>query len=196
MRARAFAVLCVAAFTLACGGKPFDVKRVSPVAPDTLGAPAVAGPLAVRAEAIWDEDWSMEHLDANAPLAGVLPVRVDLENTAGSPAVLEDLELELAGAGGERFERLAAKKAMKKIESYYGISVRGKTGDKIYKEDFRANELAMDPPLGPGEHRQGLVFFEVPKGLAGPVDATLTVEIGRERARLMLAGTRRAAGER
>jgi hypothetical protein len=184
----------VALLALACAGKPFDVKRIRPVAPESLSGAAHLGPVTVRADAIWDEEWALETLDANAILAGVLPVRVDVENTATTPTDLRKWKFELTGAGG-RFKRLDAKKAMKRIEGYYGITLRSKTGDALYKEDFRANELAVDTPLAAGERRQGLVFFEIPKGLDEPTGTTLTVRHREVESKLSLAPSRRVAGE-
>jgi hypothetical protein len=192
---RLAALALVALVTLGCAGKPFDVKRIRPVAPESLPGAAHLGPVNVRAAAVWDEEWALENFDANVILAGVLPVRVDLENTAASPAEVRKWKFELASATGGRFKRLDAKKAMKKIEGYYGITLRSKSGDALYKEDFRANELAIDTPLGAGERRQGLVFFEIPAGVDEPVVTTLTVRDREGESSLSLAPSRRVAGE-
>jgi hypothetical protein len=162
--------------TLACAGKPINVKTVPKVEPDSLGPGARSSGLSVRAEAIWDEDWLLENFDANLILAGVLPVRVDVENPGSGPMDVRKLKLDVTGADGSRFKQLPPKKAMKAIEGYYGIAVRSKTGDKLYKADFLANALDLEAALAPGEHRQGFVFFGFPKTAARrPVAATLSV---------------------
>jgi hypothetical protein len=162
--------VAIAVASLACAGKPFNVKTVPRVEPDSIGPAASANGLSVRAEAIWDEDWLLETFDANLILAGVLPVRVDLENPGTSPLETRKLKLALTGADGTRFKHLDPNAARKAIEGYYGITVRSKTGDKLYKADFLANALDTKTPLAPGERRQGFVFFAFPK--TAPRDRT------------------------
>jgi hypothetical protein len=161
----------------ACMGKPFDVKTVPRVDPGAIGPAARLDGLSVRAEAIWDENWLLEVFDANLILAGVLPVRVDLENPGANPLDVRKLKLEVTDADGSRFKRLDPKKARKTIEGYYGITIRNKTGDEIYKADFQATALDLKTALAPGEHRQGFVFFAFPKSAPRrPVTATLAVD--------------------
>src|SRR5262249_10903460 len=78
VRAAVFVALCLLAE--ACGGKPFNVKTVPRIAPERVGAATQLGSLVLRASAMWDEDWLLDNFDANAILAGVLPVRIDVEN--------------------------------------------------------------------------------------------------------------------
>jgi hypothetical protein len=164
------------ATSLACAGKPFNVKTVPRVEPEAIGPGTRSAGLSVRAEAIWDEDWLLENFDANLILAGVLPVRVDIENPGAGPMAIEKLKLDVTGADGSRFKHLAPKKAMKAIEGYYGLTVRSKTGDKLYKADFITNALDLEAALAPGEHRQGFVFFGFPKTAPRrAVAATLSV---------------------
>ena len=135
----------------------------------------MAGPLAVRAEAIWDEDWLLENFDANLVLARVLAVRVDVENTGAEPLETKRIDFEAAGPDDVRFRPLSAKKARKRIESYYGIAIRGKTGDKIYKADFEANAVDLRRPLAPRERRQGFLFLEIPENVGRRVPVRLVV---------------------
>ena len=183
---------CIAGFAVlaglltACAGKPFNVKTIPRVPSEALGPGVSAGSMSVRASAIWDEDWLMNTLDANLILAGVLPVRVDLENRGTEPVSTRKLKMELTDSSGTRFKRLEAKKAMKAIESYYEISISSKTGLKLYREDFLANTLELKEPLAPGETRQGLVFFAVPEEVRAPVPLVLTIRSKSGETRLAL----------
>ena len=170
-RSLALAVLSVL-LTAGCISKPFDVKVVPRVEPERIGPAETFGPLAVRAEPIWDEDWLLETFDANMILAGVLPVRIDLENATAEPVETKRLKVVATGS----FRHLDSKKARDRVEKYYGITIRSTTGDKIYKADWAANSLDLKTPLGPGEHRQGFVFLEIPRGVSGPVPVRLTLE--------------------
>lgn len=161
-----------------CAGRPFDVKIVPRVEPDAISAPASSGPLSVRAKPIWDEAWSLENLDANAPLAGVLPVVVELENRGSAPIEAKRLKLRVSDDAGGRLDVLDTTHARWRIEAYYGVGVRSKEADAAYKKDFAANGLDLKTPLAPGEHRQGLVFVRVPR------------EAGHVRVRLEIASKR------
>jgi hypothetical protein len=169
--------IAVLALLFAGCGKPFDVKPVARVSPETIGPASAAGPLDVRSAPVWDEDWLLETLDANAVLAGVLPVRVHVENTSAEPVSARKAKFELAGPGGARFKHLSPKRAMKAIEGYYEVTMSSKSGRERYREDFLANALDLDAPLAPGESRQGFLFFAIPKGVNGRVPTTLDVRL-------------------
>lgn len=171
MRFAAVLLLLVAA---GCASKPFDVKVVPRVEPERVGPAETNGPLVVRAEPIWDEDWLFETFDANLILAGVLPVRIDVRNASSEPVATKRLKV----LPTEPFRHLSAKKARERVETYYGITIRSTTGDKIYKADWAANALDLERPLAPGESRQGFVFLEIPRGTAGPVP--VRIAIGRK----------------
>ena len=172
---RVWILLSVALLLGACAGKPFTVRPVARVAPDRIGPAASAGPLKVRAAAVWDEAWLLDTLDANLILARVLPIRVHIENTGPEPLGARKAKFRLAGPAGGPFKHLSPKKAMKRIEAYYEITITSKAGRAGYQRDFLANTLDLEEPLGPGEARQGLVFFEIPEKVAGPISSVLTV---------------------
>lgn len=187
-RLGAFALALALALACAgCAGKPFNVKVVPRAEPDAISPPSTAGPLAVRAAAVWDEDWLLENFDANLILAGVLPVRVELENAGREPVAAKKLDVAVADAGGRELKRLDAGKARNAIEKYYELTVRSKTGDKLYKQDFAANALDLRAPLAPGERRQGFLFFALPPDAGGRVPLRLAVSSGRGGARAEVA---------
>ena len=171
LRRRLLAGLASAALLAsgACASKPFDVKVQPRVESDAIGAPETIGPVTVRTEAVWDEDWLLENFDANLVLAGVLAVRAEIENPGGEPVKVKRLEVEGRDGSGRAYERLSPKKARGRVERYYELTVRSKVGDRLYKQDFDANALDLERPLAPGERRQGFLFFEIPRGVNGRV---------------------------
>lgn len=173
-------------FASGCVSKPFDVKVLPRVEPERIGAPVASGPLVVRAEAIWDEMWLLEQFDANLILAGVLPVRVDLENVGGEAISTKRIDFEGVDGSGREFEHLDAKKARERIEDYYGVTIRSEVGNELYKEDFAANALDTKRELAPGERRQGFVFLEIPRGVNGRVPVRLDVRSKRAGVRATL----------
>lgn len=180
--ATAAAALAVALAAAGCAGRPFDVKVVPRVESDAISKPAVSAPLSLRAEAMWDEDWLFENLDANAVLAGVLPLRVEVENVGREPIPAKALRVEAASEDGRSLKVLDANKVRKILEGYYGITVRGRNGEDRYKADFAANGIDLKTPLAAGERRQGLLFVRLPKG-----------ETTRRRVRLAVSAKRPAA---
>jgi len=177
-------VLLLALACTACAGKPFNVKVVPHVEPEAISAPSLAGPLSVRASAVWDEDWLLETFDANTILAGVLPVRVEIENRGREPLATKKLEVAASDGAGRRFELLDASKARKAIETYYELTIRSSTGDKLYKQDWAANALDLKTALAPGERRQGFVFLRIPPDVDGRVALRFTVASKRDAARV------------
>lgn len=174
MKTGTVAFLAAALLAASCAGKPFDVKVVPKVEPEAIGPAVASGPVALRAEAVRDEDWLLENFDANLLLAGVLAVRVEIENRGVEKLETRRLRLEAAEAGG-RLERLDPKRARGRIEDYYGLAVRSTTGDKLYKQDFDANGLDLRSDLEPGERRQGFLYFAFPPG--GPVPAPVRLVV-------------------
>jgi hypothetical protein len=185
---RRLPLLLIVLASAGCASKPFDVKVVPRVEPDAISAPSIAGPLSVRAAAVWDEDWLLDNFDANTVLAGVLPVRVEIENLGREPLATKKLEIAASDAAGRRFDRLDAGKARKAIEKYYELGrIRSKTGDKLYKQAWAANALDLAAPLAPGERRQGFVYLRLPAGVEGRVALRLAVASKRDAARADLA---------
>ena len=171
-RRKLLAGLMVAALAAAagCASKPFDVKVQPRVESDEIGAPERFGPVSMRAEPVWDEDWLLENFDANLVLAEVLAVRAEIENPGREPVKVKRLEVEARDSAGREFKPMSPKKARGRVEKYYGITVRSKAGDRLYKQDFDANALDLERPLAPGERRQGFLFFAIPRGVNGRVD--------------------------
>ena len=171
----------------ACVGKPFKVTVVPHLESAAISAASVAGPLSVRAVAVWDEDWLLENFDANLILAGVLPVRAEIENLGREAVATRKLGLSASDATGRELERLDATKARRRIERYYEITIRNKMGDKLYKQDFAANALDLKAPLAPGERRQGFLFFAIPPDASGRIPVRLVVASKRDGARAEVA---------
>jgi hypothetical protein len=181
------AALALALACSACAGKPFDVKVLPRVEPDAISAPSTSGSLSVRAAAAWDEDWLFDAFDANTVLAGVLPVRVEIANAGAAPIETKRLEISAADAAGRAYRTIDAKAARKAIESYYGLTIRNRAGDDLYKRDFAANAIDLRTPLAAGERRQGFLFLRLPDGVRERVGVRLAVASKRDGARAEVA---------
>ncbi|HQR40790.1 MAG TPA: hypothetical protein PLF26_20575, partial [Blastocatellia bacterium] len=60
-------------------------------------------------------------------------------------------------------------------EKPYPLAIRSVEGEKEYRADFDANTLDLKTSLGPGQARQGFVFFEMPVGVSREVPLEMRV---------------------
>lgn len=157
-----------------CARRTFSVRAVEPVPGDRIAPQVVSGRLGVRFAPMWDEDWQLDTLDANATMAGVVPVRTEIENRSGDVVRLRRVRFSATDATGRTYRLLDAKKARKRLEKFYGVRLRSKEGDRLYKADFDANVVDLKSDLAPGSRRQGLLFFELPADVRRPVALTVT----------------------
>jgi hypothetical protein len=173
-------VLLFASMITGCGGKPFNVrerpfkvKEGADPAPAVFDAQAQYGLVTIQAEAVRDEDYLYDTFDANLILAGVLPIRVMIANAGQEPLDLKSARFEARAQAGRSFKPADAKRAFKRLISYYGISTYSKSGYKESQEDFLSHALDTNTPLAPGQSRQGLLFFLVPGEVAQSTGITL-----------------------
>src|SRR5919199_914621 len=106
------AALAVLLLTVGCGGSLYKVKPVvkAPIT-EAMGS-ARAGGLSVRAQPLLTEEESQELFEANLPLAGLLPVRVEIGNESGAPVALERARFRLRDAEGREWKARSAKQAV------------------------------------------------------------------------------------
>lgn len=161
------------AASLGCG-RPFNVKTQPALPPPINAARASVDGVAVEAYAITDEDFLYDTFDANLIAAGVLPVRVMLSNSSGENMDLKKARFEIE-AQSRRFRVADARKAFKRLISYYGISIYSKSGYRESLEAFASYALDVATPLAGDQSRQGLVFFLVPSEAARQTGLSLVI---------------------
>ncbi|HKP87246.1 MAG TPA: hypothetical protein VJZ26_14175 [Blastocatellia bacterium] len=174
--------LVAAAQVTGCGGKPFNVKEKpfkvregANMPPPEFKAKAEAGAVTVQAEAVTDEDFLYDTFDANLILAGVLPVGIIITNSGQEALDLRKARFEIRTQQGRGFNSADAKRAFKRLLSYYEISTYSKSGYKKSQEDFLSYSLDAAKPVAPGETREGMIFFLVPVEVAQEAGVTLSV---------------------
>lgn len=174
---RRHAVIIVVVVMSACG-KPFNVKPRTELPRAEYTATATTDQITVQAKPITDENLLYETFDANLILAGVLPVRVMLTNSAEETLNLAKARFAIRSEKvGRAFKSVEARQAFKRVISYYEISTYNKSGFKESLADFSAYALDTERPLNGRESREGLLFFLV----GGDVirDAGLILEISK-----------------
>lgn len=180
-RRTAAGLLCgILLLLFAACGKPFNVKSkptIKDIKPDanvTLEAEGEANGVRLHAEAITDEDFIYDAFDANLILAGVLPVRMQINNKGTEKVHLNKARFEVI-AQNKLYKMIDSHKAYKKLMSHYQISIYNKNGYKESREDFDTHALELKNELAPGEEREGLIYFAIPNEIIKSGDLKLTV---------------------
>ena len=168
------AFLLVAVVAFGCG-KPFNVKTQPDLPPANYADKAIADSLSIQAQALTDEDFLYDTFDANLLLAGILPVRLLIANSAAGPLDLKKARFEVHATTGSSFKAIDERRAFKRLIAYYEISAYNKAGYKESLEAFSAYGLDTRSPLAPGQSRQGLMFFSMPAEVAQGGGLTLVV---------------------
>src|SRR4030095_6982807 len=168
------AALLLAFLVLGCG-RPFNVKTQPTLPPASYAAKASLDGLAIEAKAITDEDFLYDTFDANLIAPGLLPVGLMLTNSGNQAVDTKSARFEIKAPAG-RFKSADARKAFKRLMSYYEISAYTKAGYKESLEAFSSYALDLRTPLAASQSRHGLVYFFVPDEIGRQIGLTLVVE--------------------
>ena len=126
---------CAALLGSGCATKPFNVKSRLASPPASFTARAAVGSIMLQAAVIRDEDYMQTTFDANLILAGILPVKLVLQNGGSVPVRLKSMRFSLS-AGGQRLEPMEPRDAFKRLMGYYRIRVYSVDGYKASLSDF------------------------------------------------------------
>jgi hypothetical protein len=170
-------IIVVFGLLTGCGGRPFNVKpRPSLSKADYRTSGQING-VGIQADAITDEDYLFEIFDANLIQAGIYPVRIRMTNTGAGALEMKRTKFGIKSADGKRFQMAEAGRAYKRLISYYELQLYSKNGYKRSLNDFKSYALDTGSALGPGDSRDGILFFLLPVEVA--YEGGLTFEAGR-----------------
>ncbi len=138
-----------------------------------------AGGYTVRVAPLLTDDQSQELFEANLPLSGVLPLRVELIYHDGLPLALKQARFRLHDAEGREWKYLTPKKALSRILKAGEVTLYNPNARKQSEADISAYGLDVTQTLSQDNPRQtGYLFFLTPDKrpvrMGQPV--TLTVE--------------------
>lgn len=153
---------CAGLLVSGCATKPFNVRPRHVAPPADFTARVAAGSVEVQAAAIRDEDYLQATFDANLIMAGILPVKLALQNSGSGPIDLKGMRFSLS-AGGQQRKPIEPKDAFKRLIGYYKIRVYSIDGYKASRGEFASYGFDRRAPLAPGESRWGILFFENPQ---------------------------------
>ena len=170
-------MLALTSLIAGCGGSLYKVKpKVD--APIVGGKETSAGGLTLRAVALLRDEESQELFEANLPLAGLLPVRIEMSNESGSPLLFKHVRFHLRDNEGREWKARAPKEVVSRILKSDDIYVYNPKARKKFVEDLSAHAFDLSTPLDAGRHRRGLIFFQTPQSepVANQSNLVLSIE--------------------
>ena len=166
--------------TNACGGSLYKVKPVVDLPPMTgeLKSASGGGVNVIVAPLLTDED-TQDLFEANLPLAGVLPVRLELDYESGVPVEIEKARFRLRDGAGREWKLLKPKQAISRVLKANEVYAYNPHSRKQFEAEFVSYALDVKTPLSPNDRRRsGFLFFQTPgkEPVASPRGLTLVIE--------------------
>lgn len=173
-------VLATALLTTSCAGSLFKVKpaiELPPLAGDVKSVSA--GGVSVRVAPLMSDEESQELFEANLPLSGILPVRLELAFESGVAIETKKVRFRLRDAEGREWKLVSAKAAVGRILKANDVYAYNPNSRKQFQKEFAAYAIDLELPLSnSARQHQGFLFFEAPKKepVESPRGLVLTVE--------------------
>ena len=171
------AAFVLALLSASCGGALYKVKpKVD--APVTGGSEANAAGFTIRAVPLLADEESQELFEANLPLAGLLPVRLEMANEGGAALSFERVRFHLRDAEGREWKFRTPKQMVSRILESDKVYLYNPNSRRAFQEAVSQHTFDLATPLEPAGRRRGLVFFQTPKKeqLNNPRGLVLTIE--------------------
>src|SRR5882672_6661279 len=109
-------MLATGLLTTSCAGSLFKVKPVAELPPLSGNLKtASAGGLTVRVAPLMTDEESQDLFEANLPLSGILPVRLELVFESGVPVETKKVRFHLRDGDGREWKLIAPKAAVGRI---------------------------------------------------------------------------------
>lgn len=159
-----------------CGGSLYKVKPKID-APVTGGREGTAAGFSVRAVPLLADEESQELFEANLPLAGLLPVRLEIANESGAALSFKRVRFSMRDADGLEWKLRSPKQTVSRILTDNQIYLYNPNSRKKFEEAVGEHAFDLSTPLETGKQRRGLIFFQTQKKpLASPRGLALVIE--------------------
>jgi hypothetical protein len=157
--------IATALLSASCAGSLFKVKPVVELPPLAGEATsASAGGVTVRAAPLLRDEDSQDLFEANLPLAGVLPVRLEFVFESGVPVETKKVRFRLRDGAGREWKLISPKDAISRILKANDVYAYNPNSRKQFQREFTAYALDLKEPLSSNDQRrQGFLFFQTPK---------------------------------
>ncbi len=179
-RQRLALIILATSLVSSCGGSLFKVKPAIELPPLAENArSASVGGVTIKVAPLMSDEESQELFEANLPLGGILPVRLQLDFESGVPVELKRARFHLLDATGKEWKLVPPKAAVGRILKANDIYAYNPNSRKQFEKEFAAYGIDLSKPLSSEDRRrQGFLFFETPKKepVASPQGLTLRVD--------------------
>lgn len=167
--------------TSSCGGSLFKVKPTIDLPPLTENAKsASAGGVTVRVAPLLTDEESQDLFEANLPLSGILPLRLELTFESGVPVDIKRARFHVVDAAGREWKMISAKSAVARILKANDVYAYNPNSRKQFEKEFATYVIDLGEPLSStNPRRQGFLFFETPKKEPVANASGLTLRIDR-----------------
>jgi len=173
-------VIAAGLLATSCAGSLFKVKPVVELPPLTGEVKSAnAGGVTVRVAPLLSDEESQELFEANLPLGGILPLRLELVFDSGVAVETRKVRFRLRDGEGREWKLLSPKAAVGRILKANDVYAYNPNSRKQFEKEFVAYGIDLTLPLSDTDRRhQGFVFFETPKKepVASPRGLVLSVE--------------------
>jgi hypothetical protein len=158
-------LVAVLLLTTSCAGSLFKVKPVVELPPlEGNVKTASAGGVSVRVAPLMTDEESQDLFEANLPLSGILPVRLELAFESGVPVETKKVRFHLRDGAGREWKLISPKAAVGRILKANDVYAYNPNSRKQFEKEFAAYAIDLKSPLSDSERRhQGFLFFETPK---------------------------------
>jgi hypothetical protein len=158
-------LVAVLLLTTSCAGSLFKVKPVVELPPlEGNVKTASAGGVSVRVAPLMSDEESQDLFEANLPLSGILPVRLELAFESGMPVETKKVRFHLRDGAGREWKLISPKAAVGRILKANDVYAYNPNSRKQFEKEFAAYAIDLKSPLSGSERRhQGFLFFETPK---------------------------------
>ena len=177
---RAISLVAITLLTTSCAGSLFKVKPVTQLPPLAGNIKtANAGGVAIRVAPLLADEESQELFEANLPLAGVLPLRLEMVFESGVPVEIKRVRFRLRDGAGREWKMIPAKAAVARVLKANDVFAYNPNSRKQFEKEFTAYGVDLKEPLSSSDRsRTGFLFFQSPKKelIESPAGLVLTVE--------------------
>jgi hypothetical protein len=179
-RVSSLTIAAIVLLATSCAGSLFKVKPVVELPPLTGDVKSAnAGGVSVRVAPLLSDEESQELFEANLPLGGILPVRLELVFDSGVAVETRKVRFRLRDGDGREWKQLSPKAAVARILKANDVYAYNPNSRKQFEKEFVAYGIHLTSPLSDAERRhQGFLFFQTPKKepVASPRGLVLSVE--------------------
>ena len=174
-------VLLTSAVSISCATSLFKVKPVTELPAMPAEARSVdAGGVAVRIAPLLTDEQAQELFEANLPVGGVLPVRIEMNFQSGVAVELKRARFSVRDNQNRTWKMLTTKQAVSRIMKANGVTLYNPHFKKQFESEFGAYGIDLKTPLDASQsQRRGFLFFQTPDKLPVDYSQKLTLVIER-----------------